>query len=294
LSAVGSLFRIPVGIVLLIGLAGAIPATGSLVKKARPQLSGIERVLGFAIAVLVILQLACGLTPLIFDDLQVYHLVAPSQFLQQGSLVEIPWNVLTNSPMALQLTLGMSLSMDPDGAVTKLLLTIFGCLLPLAVSQLFTNRKASLLAALFVLCYPEFWAHQTFGVIDLTVAAFLVLGAGWTRRAIHEGNWRWVVLAGCAFGFVIGSRYQGIVFVIWIPAALLLEHVSQKRGIERSLLLKLASMAVIAGLFVTPWLIRNVVHFGNPVYPLLPGIFDAPGWSIAQAERLRCFQLINR
>jgi hypothetical protein len=194
-----------------------------------------------------------AVSPLIFDDLQVYHLVAPSQFLQQGSLVEIPWNVLTNSPMALQLTLGMSLSMDPDGAVTKLLLTIFGCLLPLAVSQLFTNRKASLLAALFVLCYPEFWAHQTFGVIDLTVAAFLVLGAGWTRRAIHEK-----LALGCAcrmrFGFVIGSL-SGNRFRDLIPAALLLS-IPVKRGIRRSLLLKLASMAVIAGLFVTPWLIQ--------------------------------------
>jgi len=112
-----------------------------------------------SIGVLTVLQLAFGLTPLIFYDLQVYHLLAPAQFLQTGGFSHIPWNVLTNSPMAIQLTVGASLAMDPTGQVAKMLFATFGCFICIG-AYLFirsSGRRPALVAALFTLSIPEFW-----------------------------------------------------------------------------------------------------------------------------------------
>src|ERR1051325_8796158 len=66
-------------------------------------------------------------------------------------------------------------------------------------------------AALFVAAYPAFWIHQTFGAVDLPVASFLIFGTIWWIQALRLESWRWTLLAGVACGFVIGSRYQGVV-----------------------------------------------------------------------------------
>ena len=104
-----------VGTVLAFGVVAGV-AGGAFTRKSWAHLAEYRlwprdvRVLCGIVCVLGLLQLASGLTPLIFYDSQVYQLLAPAQFLRAGGLVHIPWNVQTNSPLALQLVLGMSWS----------------------------------------------------------------------------------------------------------------------------------------------------------------------------------------
>ncbi len=180
-----------------------------------------ERVLFGVICLLAVLQMVCGLTPLTFYDSQVYHLLAPVQFLSAGQLAHIPLNVLTNGPMALQLIFGMSWIADATGSSFKLLITLFGCLSLLAAAQIGrrVGTQAAMTAALFAATYPEFWIHQTFGAVDLVVAGLLVFGAIWWADALERHLWTPAVLAGVAFGLVIASRYYGAVMVRWVLIA---------------------------------------------------------------------------
>jgi hypothetical protein len=247
------------------------------------------RVLHGAVILLAILQIACGLTPLVLYDSQIYQLLGPVQFLQAGSLVHIPWNVLTNAPMALQLTLGMSWIGDPTGGAFKLLMATFGCLVLFAAARIggeFGVRSA-LLACLFVACYPEFWINQAFGVVDLATAAFLLFGLFWWRDALREHDWRGAVQAGIAFGIVMASRYQGLVSVaLAIVFVLIDESVRNAKALRRNMA-SAAIVVVAASAVVAPWLIRNYLNFGNPVYPLLHSILGGAEWSVPQAARFQ-------
>jgi hypothetical protein len=285
----------PVITILVVGIAMAmlrlVPALRLLAGAIRSTLQWSPglRVLHGAILLLAVLQIACGLTPLVLYDSQIYQLLAPVQFLQAGSLVHIPWNVLTNAPMALQLTFGMSWIGDPSGGAFKLLMTCFGCLVLFAAARIGSEfgARGALLSCLFVACYPEFWMNQAFGVVDLATAAFLLFGLFWWRDALREHDWRGAVQAGIAFGMVMASRYQGVVFVgLAILFVLIDESARNVKAVRR----KIASAAIVvavASAVVAPWLIRNYQNLGNPVYPLLHSILGGAEWSAPQAARFQ-------
>jgi len=106
LSVAGLLKPFPVALVLACGLIAGIVslrAAGRRLSEAFRDISNwssSRQALFATICVLAALQIACGLTPLILYDSQIYQLLAPVQFLQAGTLAHIPWNVLTNAPMA--------------------------------------------------------------------------------------------------------------------------------------------------------------------------------------------------
>jgi hypothetical protein len=247
-----------------------------------------EKILIGAVCILGALQIVCGLTPLTFYDSQVYQLLAPIEFLRAGRLVHIPWNVLTNGPMALQLTFGMSWIADPSGNTFKLLLTLFGCLSLLAAAKIGKRMgiQGALTAALFVAAYPEFWIHQTFGVVDLPVAAFLVFGSFWWLECLKRDDWTLAVLTGIAFGFVIASRYQGVVLVPWVLIGAVAAGAGEEPKIIRRSLPKAVAVVAVASAMVLPWLLRNYFIFGNPVFPVLQNILGGSEWSVEQGVRL--------
>jgi hypothetical protein len=295
LSALGWLHPTPVTVVLAVGLALGVWQVSAVRSKLVDALRRIlkqprgNRAILALVCVLILLQIVCGLTPLTFYDSQVYHLLAPVQFLKAGGLVRIPWNVLSNGPMALQLTLGMSWIADPSGNSFKLLSTVFGCLVVLAAARIGCQIgfRSAVFAALFVLAYPEFWIQQTFGAIDLAVAAFVLFGTVWWIAALNEQNWSWAALAAVAFGFVVGSRYQGVVLVSCILAAIFLIDCYVKRELSGRALMQCVAVAAVIAMMVSPWLLRNYLNFGNPVFPLMQQSLGGSEWSVGQAAQFQ-------
>jgi hypothetical protein len=295
LGVAGHLHRIPVGVVIGLGVLACCAGLPSLIRKAADFLSQSEPwnttdlALLILVSALTLLQIVMGLTPLVFYDLQAYHLLAPAQFLRSGSLAQIPWNFWTDTPMALQLTVGMSLLVDSTGQVAKLLFTLVGCLLSIGTYELLRSagRRAALLGTLFVLCFPEFWVIQTFGIPDLAIAAFVVFGTIWTAHALRDGSWRSTVLAGFAFGFAIGSKYQAVILTAWMLVAILAEaSLRESRFLAPRRILRICAIGLLATLIVLPWLVRNYVHHGNPVFPLMAGVWSTTEWSGEQAQRV--------
>jgi hypothetical protein len=292
LGAAGILRPLEVGITLGTGILISVFFVPSLFKYTVDwkEWQTTDLILLCCVGTLAILQMIFGLTPLIFYDLQVYHLLAPAHFLKAGSFDHIPWSVFTNSPLALQLTVGMSLAVDSSGQLAKVLFTILGCLMPVAVFELLRSvgRRAALLAALFVLCFPEFWLMQSFGVVDVSIAGLMLFGTLWLRLALRQGEWRDIVLAGIAFGMAVGSRYQAVLLTLWVVLALVTEKlVTDLRGIpDRKTILQVGAMLLLVAALVSPWLIRNYEHMGNPVYPLMSGVWGTPEWSEAQAAQV--------
>jgi len=296
LSLVGRLHRIEVGFVLAIGVLASCAFIFEFIRSAGTRESSERWVptdywLAAFIGVLVALQLTVALTPLIFYDLQVYHLLAPAEFLRTGSLTHIPWNVHTNSPLAIQLTVGMSLALDASGQLAKFLFAFLGCLIYAGIFELIqpAGRRVALLATLFVLCFPEFWIMQTLGVVDLSIAAFLIFGTIWLRWALQESRWQPAILSGICFGLAMGSRYQAVILTTLAIVLALGEHlIHVRQHLQlRRVLVQLILVGLLVTLFVSPWLIRNYSHLGNPVYPLMQGTLGTIEWSPDQDSQFR-------
>jgi hypothetical protein len=291
----GYLRTIPVATVCATGLLLMLLDVPAIRGKARTvrhwiaQRPGRELVLLAVVCFLAVLQIACAFTPLIFYDSQVYHLLAPVQFLHAGYLVHIPWNVLTNSPQALQLTLGMSWSVDESGSTFKLLMALLGCLSMFAAGRIGgeIGIRSGIVSALFVAAYPEFWTYQTLGVVDFAVASFAVFGAIWWMESLRRHDWNRTILAGAALGFVLASRYQGVVLVTWIVIGVTAAECLRDRKIMAESIRRASAVGGIAILMTVPWLLRNYSAFGNPIFPFMQGVTDGAEWSMAQAVHLQ-------
>lgn len=115
--------------------------------------------------------------------------------------------------------------------------------------------------ALTPLCFHE--AHVAAN--DWPLLAFALVGlALLTEPALPART-------ACALGFVglglaLGTKYQAVLLVPWLVI------LGWQRGGLRGVLLGLGLMAVIA----CPFYLRNWINIGNPVWPLMSGLFPSP------------------
>jgi hypothetical protein len=276
LGALGRFHRVEAGILLGLGTAASCFELSGIANLASATVIAVkdwskwDRTLLIPVGAVAFLQLIFGLTPLAFYDLPAYHFLAPAHFLMTGSLDHIVWNAQANTPLAMQLVVGLSLSLDRTGDVAKLIFAVIGCLAAAGAYEFIrpAGVRPALLAALCVLSFPEFLLIQTFGAVDLAIAALMVFGAIWVREAFNSGTVRYGVLAGLTFGLAVGSRYQGIVLVVWILLTFVADAwLRDRRFLPREQIRNLVIIGTLIVVMVAPWLVRNYDHLGNPVFP---------------------------
>jgi len=121
--------------------------------------------------------------------------------------------------------------------------------------------------------------------VDLGVALFVTLALAELLRYRRTGAVPSLLASGLCAGCAMGAKYTAV-FVV--PAGLLLLAAGAGRRTGRG---TLAAWLTAAALPVLPWLAKNVALKGNPVSPLLGGIFGTaeviPGDITPLAEAAR-------
>lgn len=226
-------------------------------------------------------------------DVLEYHLQLPKEYYQSGSIDYLPHNVYANMPSAAEMLYLFCNQVTGDPIegwpVAKCLnalmalVMIAGC--ALAGRQLAPNTAsyAALLAAsIGWLTYLSGVAYVENGLLLLGVLSLAAL-----LRAARESDptlcRRWVILAGVLAGLSCGFKYTGLVMVLAPLAAATLVLFSSR--VRRRL--GIAALFAATGLItLSPWLIKNLVLTGNPVFPLANQYFKAnpPGWGPQQTQ----------
>ena len=261
----------------------------------RPELRGFEWVwVLVSVLALVIALVSAFLPPLTYDVLE-YHLGVPARYLEAGRVAALPTNVYSNFPLTVEMhyLVGLAaLGKVEGGCFAQVFNGVVSLLAALAVGalawELFRQRGAALLAiALFattswflVLASSIQFVEPTLTLLTLlALLAFVRCGAsGWA-------DMRWLVLAGLLTGFAYGAKYPAALFLAaplatWLGVRWLVRREASGRALVHVLFFTGALLVAIS-----PWLIKNVVVTGNPVFPLLQGAFDGGGWG--EAERAR-------
>ena len=86
-----------------------------------------------------------------------------------------------------------------------------------------------------------------------------------------EENNRWLWLAACFCGLAMGVKYTGFFTAVGI----MLIYAWQDRAKPLTVLRNLALFTLAAAFFVVPWLVKNYLYQGNPVFPFALKIFGA-------------------
>ncbi len=230
------------------------------------------------VSIYLLINLIGALAPEIEVDALVYHLYIPKVYIQNHRLVYIPYEFRTAFPLGMEMlfTLGMLLR---DSILAKLIHFSLGVLTLLATycfgRKHFSSRVGLLAAAIFYTVSMVAWSSTT-AYIDLGTTFFTTLEIFALVNWWHSRRDRWLAVAAILCGLAMGTKYLGVFGLVILVVGILLKLSFAGQRDVRGALRTILTYAVIPVLMVSPWLIKNYVFTGNPVYPLLNNVFKSP------------------
>lgn len=283
----------PAGVWLALGLL-AVALAHDAAAVARGVLLAARRRMrrrapAWAVATACILAVPIGvallqaLCPPTAQDALGYHLTAPKRWLQAESLCYLPAIPHTNSPLGVEMLYTISLAVWSDTAAA-LIHFAFGALSMCALYALGRRLRGPAAgvaaAAAFALGVPRLWALPSFIVayVDLAVV-FETLCAclAWLHlRRDGDRGWLWCagLCAGFAGSFKLTAAPLGVVLALLTAAVRLRASEPPSAAFREA-----AGLLGISLLPILPWLGRAWVLTGNPVWPMLSGLFPTRDWS---------------
>jgi hypothetical protein len=227
------------------------------------------------------------LPPYEYDALE-YHFGVPDYYLQHHKIIYVPGNVYANFPANTEMlyTLGMILNDDITG---KLFHFYFGLLTALglfALGRKVWNETAGALSAIIFLGLPIVFQLNYQANIDLALAGYSLLALfaviNWTKEKQPAD----LIFTGIFVGLGLGCKYTAMLTIaipIFILVLVFLFIIPQS-AVRNP---KFCIWYLVLGTFllVLPWLIKNLIYTGNPVFPLFYSIFSGYGWTPELAQK---------
>ncbi len=210
--------------------------------------------------------------PVFYDSLN-YHLAFPARWLLAGGWEQFPRHAYSYYPAAVgSLSTFALASVGAWGArAIHLLLSFTAVLAAAGLARRLAGPRAAWWAAALFLLTPSVLQTGPLAAADLGVAAWGGAALLAVMNLADEPRTRGgAMVAGLLAGCAVGAKYLGG-FTVALPvlAALLLAvpgNLRRRLG---------AAVALAAGGVATagPWLLRNLLWTGDPVYPYLARLF---------------------
>ena len=229
--------------------------------------------LWFAGAALLVSPLLGAWVPDYGWDGFAYHLAIPERYLFRNRIVLTPLFPHSAFPHTVEMLYLLAIAFDP-GALAKLLNLELGVLVAGTACALASrgSRRAGLLALAILLADPLFNWELGVAYNDLAACLFALLAAAALLEHQAEGDTKPLLRCGIFAGACLATRYPGGTVLLAMLLVVGFERAPWRLRLRRVLV-----VGGLATLVFAPWLARNLVLTGNPVAPVLQGIFHAPG-----------------
>jgi hypothetical protein len=277
------LFRVGLGLMALAGLGVSKPW-----KLSRPSINADHALLTtLVVAPFLVIMLLGSMLPAIDFDVLEYHLQGPKEYYQAGRISFLPYNVYTSMPFGVEMLhlLGMEVMGDWwwGGLVGQFLVALYApaaAVLVAGAAGRAAGPTAAWFAAIVYLSTPWIYRIAVISYVEGPLCyyhAALLWAAivGWTDRSLARGP-LWALL-GLLSGGAMACKYPALISAV-IPFGLLALADSWRSRSARPLLAYVLGWSIVMG----PWLLKNVVDTGNPVYPLGYQVFGARHWDEAR------------
>jgi len=222
-------------------------------------------------------------------DVLEYHLQVPREFYHAQHIGPLKHNAYSFYPLSTEMLFLLAMCLR-RGAYEGMYLAKFmhGAFGVMAVAAVFGTLKrgaesrgrfsAALLGTAPFVLYLSWLA-----MVELAMIFYMVMAALWLREWLGDGDRRSAACVGAMLGAACAAKYLsvGLTAAPVLSAMIVLPLLSRRRFAQ----VAHAPLAGLAALVLfSPWLIRNVVHTGNPVFPLATRVFGRGHWS-AESER---------
>ncbi len=220
-------------------------------------------------------------------DVLEYHLQAQREYFEAGRIHFLPHNVYASFPQQVEILylLLMHMKGSAHGAAVgaQLLHATLTVLTVLAVVGWWGNeRRSALVSGLILGSVPWLAYVGCLAYVECGVLFFGAVASGLVLDSLHKDetqSWRLTLAAGLCAGFAGGCKYTALALVTVALAAAWLVTM-RARPARRAVCAVVFSLGALVAL--SPWLIRNAVFTGNPVYPFAYAWFGGEVWSPEQ------------
>ena len=244
-----------------------------------------------ALAATIIYAVILNLLPPTSKDALIHHLAIPKLWLMNGGFVETPWASFSYYPMNLDLLYLVALAAGSDIAA-KFIHLAFGLGSAILIFFYILRRLTipwALLGSLLFLTTPAILRLCTSAYVDLGLTFFITSSVVCLSLWAENRNRKYFLLSAVSAGLAAGVKYNGMIGVVFLSMAAALIQTRKKKS-NVSAVSATAGYALIALLFFSPWLIKNYLLTGNPVYPLYNGLFGLPNL-LPDELKLTVFQI---
>ncbi len=222
-------------------------------------------------------------------DVMSYHLQVPREWYDAGKIIPLEHNAFSYFPMLMETHYlaamhllggpwkGMYLCQFISLAHSSMLVCgVAGLLLELGASR-FSAWSAGLMTATI----PWVFMLSTVCYVEPGVMLYGTLGIGWLILTIKQN--KALAPAGICLGLACGFKYTAFAMTL-LPAvvALLLLGLIKR---NRHWMMGSITVFLTAAICFSPWLVRNIAWTGNPVFPLMTGIFGKAHFTDDQVDR---------
>jgi 4-amino-4-deoxy-L-arabinose transferase-like glycosyltransferase len=280
LAAIHWLTPLSIGIFLLcVTMAGSYHAVQPLLRSfAAPRLSVASSSIQLPlllIAPVIFLNLLWAVVPEIQFDANNYHLAVSKIYLHNHGFVDLPYFFHSYFYHFIEMLFTFALALR-GAAAAKLLSFAFSLIAAAAVFSLgrlvFDERTGIWAAAFFYTTPVTSWLAGTADIdhaVAMLLTATLIAFLRWHHDGEHTG---WLYAASLLAGATVAAKMNAA-FALPVMFALALWRLRTRPR-------TLAACAVLTLAVAMPWYALTYLWTGNPVLPMLNGIFKSPLWDI--------------
>ena len=262
---------------------------------ADPLNKPIAKIFLTCLLLLLILSiLLLSWVPPISRDALTHHLAIPKLYLQHGGIYEIPSIAFSYYPMNLDLLYMIPLYLGDDIA-PKIIHFMFALLTAWLINNYLKRRLGTgwaLLGTLFFLSIPI--------IVKLSITVYVDLGLVFFSTASIMSLLKWIdshfqlkflVLSAISCGLALGTKYNGLlvlfilsvfvpfIYIVGIKRIAYEEKETTFQNTKRSQLKAIGFGILFCSISLavfSPWMVKNYIWKGNPVYPLYNSWFNPP------------------
>jgi len=240
-----------------------------------------EKVLSFAIAVtlagIFLVEVLLCLAPPTSRDALIHHLAIPKLWIRHGGWFETPWADFSYFPMNIDLLYLVPLVFGND-TLPALIHMLFGWGTGYLVYRYLRDHEGRLWGWLGLLIFAStpmvmrlsITAYVDLGMIFFTTASVLAF-LHWKDGGYGES--KWLFLSAVCMGLAAGTKYNAFITWVFLNGAVCFLY-ARDTGKQAQALRWGGIFFLVALVVVSPWLVKNLVLKGNPVYPLLDSVFS--------------------
>ncbi len=264
--------------------------------------------LWFVLGIFLLTVAVASLAPPIQSDAMRYHLAAPQEWLRLGRITPLPLNAFSGFPFLP----GMHFLFATAAGVASIsaamhALAYLACVVvvgSMTVQGVLPRHRTGALWVVYILALtiPCGAILSTWPFVDHFLMLFTLLAARSVslilsqnpenRNARHEA-----LLLGVWIGGMLCSKYTALPMLVALVGALLvcgiLAGKASRSAMIRAIWTQLPWVIVPLFLAGSPWYIRNLIHYGNPLYPALTGLLGGGDWT-ADSARMYAAKLAEK